>query len=75
VGPNITPDVRTGIGSWSERDIVTLLKEGVTPDYDNVQGTMAEAIRDGLSHLAEADLEAIAAYLKAAPPIMRQVRR
>ena len=73
--PNITPDARTGIGSWSQGDIVTLLKEGVTPEYDNVQGTMAAAVRDGLSHLAEADLEAIAVYLKSAPAIERQIGR
>ena len=73
--PNITPDPRTGLGSWSEADIVTLLKEGVTPEYDNVQGTMAAAVRDGLSHLTEADLEAIAVYLKSVPPIEHQVRR
>ena len=29
--PNITPDQDTGIGSWSEDDIVTLLETGFTP--------------------------------------------
>lgn len=75
IAPNITPDPKTGIGDWSEGDIVTLLKEGVTPDYDNVQGTMEEAVRHGLSHLSEADLKAIAVYLKSVPPIENAVRR
>ena len=75
LAPNITPDDRTGIGDWSEGDIATLLKEGVTPEYDNVQGTMAEAIRDGLSHLTDDDRAAIAAYLKTVPPVAREVRR
>jgi mono/diheme cytochrome c family protein len=75
VAPNITPDPKTGIGSWSEADIVTLLKEGVTPEYDNVQGTMAKAVRDGLSHLTDADLQTIAVYLKSVPPVEHQVRR
>jgi hypothetical protein len=36
---------------------------------------MAAAVRDGLSHLAEADLEAIAVYLKSVPAIEHQVGR
>jgi len=75
VAPNITPDPKTGIGAWSQADIVTLLKEGTTPEFDNVQGTMAEAVRDGLSHLTTADLEAIAVYLKSARPIENKVGR
>jgi mono/diheme cytochrome c family protein len=31
VSPNITPDVKTGIGAWNERQIVTALTEGRTP--------------------------------------------
>ena len=75
IAPNITPDPETGIGSWSRGDVVALLKEGVTPEYDNVQGTMAEAVSDGLSHLTEADLEAIAIYLESVPPIQRRITR
>lgn len=75
IAPNITPDARTGIGDWSEGDIVTLLKEGITPEYDDVQGTMEDAVRYGLSHLTDADLKAIAVYLKSVPPIENAVRR
>ena len=75
VAPNITPDPKTGIGGWSQADIVTLLKDGTTPEFDNVQGAMAEAVRDGLSHLSAADLEAIAVYLKAVSPIENKVGR
>ena len=71
--PNITPHPVTGIGDWSEGDIVTLLRDGTKPDYDDVAGSMAEAIRDGLSALTEADLKAIAGYLKALPPIDNKV--
>ena len=66
--PNITPH-ETGIGDWSEGDIVTLLRDGMKPNFDDVQGSMAEAVRDGLSHLTDEDLDAIATYLKAIPPI------
>jgi mono/diheme cytochrome c family protein len=73
--PNITPEPETGIGKWSESDIVTLLKDGVKPDFDDVQGAMEEAIRDGLHDLSDADLTAIARYLKTRPPIRNKVGR
>ena len=66
--PNITPDKETGIGDWDEGDIIQLLKTGIKPDFDDVQGAMLEVIDDGLKHLAEADLKAIAVYLKSLPP-------
>jgi mono/diheme cytochrome c family protein len=75
IAANITPDAETGIGDWNEDEIVTLLSEGIKPDYDDVQGTMAEAIEDGLAHLSPADLAAIAVYIKSLPPIRNKVGR
>ena len=72
---NITPDRETGIGRWSEADIVHLLKTGRKPDFDDVQGLMEEVIEDGLKHLNDDDLRAIAVYLKALPPIHNEVKR
>ena len=72
--PNITPDAETGIGSWSEADLVFFLRTGFTPGGDDVQGEMREAIDDGLRHLTQEDLEAMAAYLKALPAIRNTVR-
>ncbi len=72
--PNITPDSATGIGNWSEADIVFFFKTGLKPDGDDVQGHMRETIEDGLSHLSDEDLTAIAAYLKAQPAIRHPVR-
>ena len=71
--PNITPHRDTGIGGWSEGDIVTLLKTGLKPDFDNVQGAMAEAIDDGFKHLTDGDLRAIAVYLLALEPLDHRV--
>jgi len=73
--PNITPDPGTGIGGWTKGDIVNLLKTGFKPDFDNVQGSMEEAIEHGLKDLTDADLEAIAEYLKGIPPIVNAVPR
>lgn len=73
--PNITPHRGTGIGDWSVGDIVTLLRDGTKPDYDDVQGSMGEAIRDGLSALTDEDLSAIAIYLKSLPAIENVVKK
>ena len=71
--PNITPDPRTGIGNWSQSDIVNLLQTGFKPDFDNVQGSMEEAIQHGLKDLSRADLVAITIYLKSIPAVVNDV--
>jgi mono/diheme cytochrome c family protein len=71
--PNITPDPQTGIGEWSEEDIVTLLTTGQTPEFDFIGGAMAEIVRN-TSRLVDADRRAIAVYLKSLPPIVSQRR-
>jgi mono/diheme cytochrome c family protein len=76
--PNITPDEKTGIGGWGADDITSLLQMGMMPDFDNVQGAMAEVI-DGIAggpgygKAPEGDLKAIAEYLKTIPPIVHAV--
>lgn len=65
--PNITPH-ESGIASWSEGDIVYYLESGFTPDFDSVGGTMT-SVQQNMAKLPKQDLEAIAAYLKAIPPI------
>jgi mono/diheme cytochrome c family protein len=71
--PNITPDPNTGIGEWEKRDIVELLTTGTTPEQSKVKGAMRETIEDGLKYLSDGDLEAIADYLIAQPPIVHKV--
>jgi mono/diheme cytochrome c family protein len=77
--PNITPDERTGVGSWDADDLTQVLSSGMLPDFDNVQGLMAEVVDGygggpGYSDAPEADLRAIAAYLKTMPPVAHEVR-
>ena len=75
ISANITPDFETGIGDWSVDQIAFFLKVGTKPDYETAEGAMAEAIEDGLSHLSDADLEAIAWYIKSLPPIRKKVAK
>lgn len=64
--PNITSDIRSGIGGWSNADLVSFLKTGTAPGKGIAVGPMAEAVHS-LSHLTDADLNAMAAYLKSTP--------
>ena len=67
--PNLTPDPETGLGRWSEADLMLLLELGLRPDGDVVGGSMAEIVRNSTSHLTLADRRAIVTYLKALPPL------
>lgn len=72
--PNITPHPSSGIGEWDEEDLVNLLKTGFTPEFDNVQGSMAEVVEGrgggpGYKDAPETFLRAIAQYLRTVPPI------
>ena len=66
--PNITPDPESGIGKWSEGDIIALLKDGQMPDFDFVGGAMAEIVRN-TSRFDDSDRRAIATYLRSLTPI------
>ncbi|HEV2303113.1 MAG TPA: cytochrome c, partial [Stellaceae bacterium] len=66
--PNLTPDPATGLGKWSEKDIVTLLESGQTPSFDFVGGPMGEIV-DDTARLSEPDRRAIAVYLKSLRPV------
>jgi len=64
--PNITPSP-SGIGGWTEDDLVTLLTTGETPNFDTVGGPMGSVVHN-TAQLPEADRRAIAEYLLSLPP-------
>ena len=72
--PNITPDPKTGIGKWSEDDIVGVLTDGHTPDFDFVGGAMSEVVKS-TSRLTDADRRAIAIYVKSVPAVSSPARK
>ena len=65
--PNITP-AGENLADWSANDIAYYLESGFTPDWDTVGGTMV-AVQENMARLDKADRDAIAAYLKAVPPV------
>lgn len=69
-GPNLTPDKATGLGDWSEGDIVTAIQTGVRPDGRTLAPIMPWR---ALANLTPADAQAIAAFLKSLPPVENKV--
>lgn len=61
--PNITP---TGIGHWSDEQIVRVLTDGHTPDGRIVGSSMADVVTN-TAMLPASDRAAIATYLKSLP--------
>lgn len=76
--PNITSDAETGLGKWREGAIVEVLRSGMLPDADNVQGLMAEMVDGygggpGYSDAPESELRSLAKYIKSVPPVRHEV--
>lgn len=71
--PNLTPHA-TGLADWDADDIYNVLTSGRLPNFDNVQGLMADVVDGhgggpGLKDAPEVDRRAIAAYVKSIPAI------
>ena len=73
--PNITPDVETGLGSWSDAEIRRALVEGSRPDRSHLAGVPLAAIMPANFYkaLLPDDLDAIVAYLRALKPVRNEV--
>nr|WP_222946868.1 c-type cytochrome [Caballeronia sp. EK] len=68
-GYNITSDPNAGIGNWSQQQLIQYLRTGSVPGLAQASGPMAEAIEHSFSKLTEADIGAIATYIRALPPV------
>ena len=69
-GPNLTPDKETGLGNWSNDEIVTALQTGVRPDKRILAPIMPWK---AFAQLTKDDAMAIAAYLKSIPAVQNKV--
>lgn len=65
---NITPHPTTGIGGWTDAEIVASLREMKHKDGAPIMGPM-QMYQMGWSKIADADMTAIVGYLRALPPI------
>lgn len=68
--PNITPDPETGLGKWTDMQIVAAIREGRRPDGSIIGPPMPIELYRGIS---DRDAHAIVAYLRSVKPIRNQV--
>ena len=69
---NLTSDPETGLGSWSEAEIVRALRNGQSRDGRLLAPIMPYEWFHGMS---DEDAFAIAGYLKSLPPVRKEVRQ
>jgi hypothetical protein len=67
---NLTPDDKTGLGTWSEEEIIRAMTTGVAKGGHERLIVMPWA---NYSVLDNGDLKAIASYLKSLTPIRRAI--
>jgi mono/diheme cytochrome c family protein len=68
--PNLTSDKETGLGNWSEAEIIAAIRTGVRPDGRELAPIMAWR---SYGALTDADAHALALYLKTLPPFPHKV--
>lgn len=69
-GSNLTPDMETGIGGWTEEQIVTAIRTGKRPDGRMLAPSMPWM---SFAALSDEDAHAIASYLKTLSPVANKV--
>ena len=67
---NITPDPETGIGTWTDEEIITAIREGKSKDGRIIFPPMAVPTYNNMS---DDDVRAIVAYLRTVPPVHNPV--
>lgn len=69
-GANITPDLVTGIGAWSDADIKKAITRGLRPNGTPLADVMPSAF---YRILTPRDLDAIVVYLRSVPAVHNEV--
>lgn len=64
--PSLRGEMRTGLGAWSQADVVAFLKIGHN-QFGSIFGSMIDVINNSTPYMSDADLNAIAVYLKSLP--------
>ena len=68
--PNITPDVATGIGGWSNADFTRAMRWGIAPDGTHYVPAFPFPY---FARLTDADLADLKAFLDSLPPVSHPV--
>lgn len=70
VASNITPDKETGIGAWTDQEIIDAIRNGRRPGGRVLGPPMPYEF---YRRMSDADVKAIVAYLRAAKPVSNKV--
>ena len=65
---NITPDKDTGIGGWTDEQVITAIRLGRRPNGERLLPVHPFTVFNGM---AEEDLRAVVAYLRTVPSVKR----
>jgi mono/diheme cytochrome c family protein len=68
--PNLTPDQATGIGKWTDAEIITAITTGVRPDGRQLAPMMPYM---SYAHISADDATALVAYLRSLKPVAHKV--
>jgi mono/diheme cytochrome c family protein len=68
--PNLTPDEETGLGKWSDAEIITAFTTGMRPDGRQLSPAMPWM---SYGHINADDATALAAYLRSLKPVKHKV--
>jgi mono/diheme cytochrome c family protein len=66
---NVSSDKATGLGAWSDDDIISYLSIGHAAGHGTASGPMGEAVDWSLSRLEPEDIRAVVTYLRSVPAI------
>ena len=72
VAPNITPDVETGIGAWTDGEKIRAIREGVSRDGKALFAMMPYK---NFAHMSDADVQALVAYMNTLPAVKNPLPR
>ena len=64
---NISSDKITGVGGWSEQDLVSYLSIGHANAHGTASGPMGEAVDQSFSQFRPEDIRAVVTYLRSVP--------
>jgi mono/diheme cytochrome c family protein len=65
---NITPDKETGIGGWTDEQIITAIRLGRRPNGERLVPVHPYTVFNGM---AEEDVKTVVAFLRTVPPVKR----
>jgi hypothetical protein len=70
--PNITPDPETGIGKWSDDQIIAAFRDGVRPDGSKIHPIMPYPF---YNNMTDDDAKALVAFLETVKPVVNKIER